>query len=148
MRGGYDSAVPTTTNNGVCSNSVLGFREIVRNEGCSSWKLYGEKYYLHTMADSKSVQPCCNYRSKQGNAALIKSLVALGGIRHESVFDKRMREIKAVRARQRRPKQPSEYSTYDDNEDPAQPPLSQPLLGSLKPTCPEEVQHFCSLSAT
>ena len=99
---------------------------------------------LHTLADCDLAQPCCNgVRRWNSPRALTKSL-ALGGVRHESVYEKKMREIRVVRARLRRLKQPSgaeemntTYSTYD--EDPSQPPLSQPLLGSLKPSSPEEV---------
>lgn len=152
VRGGYYSAVPAACS-GVCSSSVKhpelgflevdGFREIARKR-----QLFGNgaEKCLYTMADSKTVQPCCNFRARECSAG---KPFALGGVRHESVFEKRMREIRTVRARQRRMKHPSvaqdsttEYSTLD--EDPAQPPLSQPLLGSLKPTSPEEVR-FCNV---
>lgn len=112
--------------------------------------------FLHTLANTGSAHPCCNssiwWKSK--NSGFIKPL-AIGGVRHESVYEKKMQEIRLVRARQRRVKRaallddahiPSNsnsahtpsYSNY--NEDPTQPPLSQPLVGSLVPTCPEEVR--------
>jgi hypothetical protein len=112
--------------------------------------------FLHTLANTGSAHPCCNssiwWKSKTGG--FLKPL-AIGGVRHESVYEKKMQEIRLVRARQRRVKRaalldgahiPSNsnsahtpsYSNY--NEDPTQPPLSQPLVGSLVPTCPEEVR--------
>lgn len=84
------------------------------------------------------------HRDKQWNG-MSKSQLALGGVRNESTYEKRMREIRIVRARQRRLRQPSELVTDADYEDPSQPPLSQPLLGSLEPTSPEEVYHFSIL---
>ena len=70
---------------------------------------------------------------------------AVGGIRHKSVINKKLREVQVVQARLRRMKRKGftdevhnpMYSS--NNNDGTQPPLSQPLLGSLEPTCPEEV---------
>lgn len=102
---------------------------------------------LHTLASSGSAHPCCDssiWRKSQ-SGGFLKPL-AIGGVRHESVYEKKMREIKLVRAHQRRDKR---TTLLDDtqtplnsnyNEDPTQPPLSQPLVGSLVPTCPEEVR--------
>lgn len=126
MPGGYDNAVRRTTSYGAFSSSVdhseLWFMESARSHGM---------YYLHTMVESKA---------KRWNG-MSKSLRALGSVRDESTYEKRMREIRIVRARQRRLKQPSELVDDADYEDPPQPPLSQPLLGSLEPTSPEEVYH-------
>jgi hypothetical protein len=100
---------------------------------------------LHTLADCESAQPCRNGVRQCSSPRTLTESLALGGVRHESVYEKKMREIRVVRARLRRMNRPSgaedtnaTYSTYDEN--PSQPPpLSQPLLGSLKPTSPVEV---------
>ncbi|XP_073390459.1 phospholipid scramblase family protein C343.06c isoform X3 [Physcomitrium patens] len=98
---------------------------------------------LHTLADCESARPCWNRSGRCKSPWSLSRSLALGGVRHESVYEKRMREIRSVRARGRRMKQSSEaYDTdtsaaYD--EDPSQPPLSQPLRGSLKPSSPEEM---------
>lgn len=103
--------------------------------------------FLHTLANTGSAHSCCNSsiwcKSKIGG--FLKPL-AIGGVRHESVYEKKMQEIKLVRARQRRVKRAAlldsahtpSYSNY--SEGPTQPPISQPLVGSLVPTCPEEVR--------
>lgn len=164
VRGDYDNALQTASN-GVCSDLVRhtglrfasgvveldGFNEIARkrqHEARSS-SLYCNGVLgsplssssLHTLADCKSVQLCCNGIRRWNSPRTLGKSLALGGVRHESVYEKKMREIRVVRARQRRMKQAEgtdiAYSTYE--EDPSQPPLSQPLLGSLKPVSPEEV---------
>ncbi|KAG0557781.1 hypothetical protein M758_11G152800 [Ceratodon purpureus] len=102
---------------------------------------------LHTLADCQSVQPCRNGLREWNSPWTFSKSLRLRGIRHESVYEKKMREIRLVRARLRRMQQPSgademntTYSTYD--EDPSQPPLSQPLRGSLRPTSPEEQNRY------